>query len=106
MMRGAPILHWTMFDVPSSVTTLAPAMKDPPAGAKYGANMRGTAQPYTGPHTPVGPKHRYHFQVFALDAPLGLDAGATLENLVAGMKGHVLASGEVVGLGQAPPPAP
>src|SRR6185437_14480445 len=26
MRNGAPILHWTMFDIPASVTTLEPAM--------------------------------------------------------------------------------
>jgi para-nitrobenzyl esterase len=102
MARGAPILHWTMVNIPASITKLDAAMTAPPAGAQYGPNIRGAAQPYMGPHTPAGPKHRYHFQIFALDAAIPGDAIATYPALTDAMKGHVLASGEVVGLGQAP----
>jgi para-nitrobenzyl esterase len=100
--RGAPILHWTMINIPSGVTKLDAAMSTPPAGAQYGPNIRGAGQPYTGPHTPAGPKHRYHFQIFALDAPIPADSAAGYASLTNAMKGHVLASGELIGLGQAP----
>jgi para-nitrobenzyl esterase len=56
-----------------------------------------------GPHTPPGPKHRYHLQVFALDTTIPDAALADYASLTAAMNGHVLASGEVIGLGQAPP---
>ena len=105
MHDGAPIFHWSMVNIPSSVTSLAPGMKAPPEGAKYGPNIRGTDQPYMGPHTPAGPKHRYHFQVFALDRTLPDDALANYASLTSAMKGHVLASGEVIGLGQVAPGA-
>ncbi len=105
MMRGAPILHWTMFNVPANVTRLLPGMTAPPAGAVNGPNMRGPSSPYTGPRTPAGPKHRYHLQVFALDTQLSADAITTFDGLTAAMKDHVLASGEVVGLGQFMPPS-
>ena len=104
MRAGAPILHWTMANIPSTVTKLDPAMAAPPAGAQYGPNARGANQPYMGPRTPPGPKHRYHLQVFALDTTLPADATATYAAMTAAMKDHVLASGEVVGLGQALPP--
>lgn len=106
MRNNAPILHWTMANVPSAVTKLEAAMSAPPAGAAYGPNVRGASQPYTGPRTPAGPKHRYHLQIFALDTSVPAEALATYESLTGAMKGHVLASGELVGLGQAPPPAP
>jgi para-nitrobenzyl esterase len=105
MVRGAPILHWTMANVPASVTKLDPAMAAPPAGASYGPNIRGASQAYMGPKTPAGPKHRYHFQIFALDTTLGADALASYASMTEAMKGHVLASGEVIGLGQVAPPA-
>jgi para-nitrobenzyl esterase len=104
MVSGAPILHWTMLNIPPTVTRLDAAMTAPPAGAQYGPNIRGANQPYMGPHTPAGPKHRYHLQIFAVDAPITADASATYATLIAAMKGHVLASGELIGLGQAPPP--
>jgi para-nitrobenzyl esterase len=104
MIRNAPILHWTMFNIAG--TKLDAAMSAPPGGSTYGPNMRGANQAYMGPRTPAGPKHRYHLQVFALDTTLPADAGATYESLTAAMKDHVLASGEIIGLGSVDPNAP
>ena len=98
-----PNLHWTMFNIPMSVTKLDAGMKAPPAGASNGPNMRGSKQAYLGPHTPPGPKHHYHIQLFALDTALGPDAGGSYAALTEAMKGHVLAEGELVGLAQADP---
>ncbi|MEO6865924.1 MAG: YbhB/YbcL family Raf kinase inhibitor-like protein [Gemmatimonadaceae bacterium] len=107
MSHGAPIFHWSMLNISASVTQLPAAMTAPPAGAEYGPNIRGAAQSYMGPHTPPGPRHRYHFQVFALDAPVADPAPANYAALADALKGHVLASGEIVGLGRAPDsPAP
>jgi para-nitrobenzyl esterase len=103
MRAEMPILHWTMVNIPATLTKLEPGMTDPPSGAQYGPNIRGPNHAYMGPRTPAGPKHRYHFQVFALDTTLSDDARATYDALVAAMKGHVLASGEVIGLGQIAP---
>lgn len=108
--NGQPILHWTMYNVPATVTKLDAGMSAPPAGASYGPNIRAAAQAYMGPRTPPGPKHRYHLQVFALDTVLTAAPAMTYDALTAAMKDHVLASGQVIGLGQvdpnAPPPAP
>ncbi|MEP6493911.1 MAG: YbhB/YbcL family Raf kinase inhibitor-like protein [bacterium] len=103
MSRGAPILHWTMINIPANVTKLDAAMSAPPAGAEYGPNIRGAAQAYMGPRTPAGPKHRYHFQIFALDISIPADAAANYAGLTGAMKDHVLASGELVALGQVAP---
>lgn len=102
MRNGAPILHWTMVDIPSTTTKLPPGMTDAPAGAMHGPNIRGAMQPYMGPRTPAGPKHRYHLQVFALDTTVGSASMQGFDAMLTAMKGHVLASGEVVGLGSAP----
>jgi para-nitrobenzyl esterase len=101
--NGAPIFHWSLLNIPASVTKLDAAMAAPPAGAEYGPNIRGAAQAYMGPHTPAGPKHRYHLQLFALDTAVPQDAMASYDALTTAMKGHVLACGELIGLGQAPP---
>ncbi|MBS1818763.1 MAG: YbhB/YbcL family Raf kinase inhibitor-like protein [Acidobacteria bacterium] len=101
---GNAILHWTMFNITG--TKLDAGMSAPPAGANQGPNIRGANQPYMGPRTPAGPKHRYHIQVFALDTTLPTDAGASYTALTAAMKDHVLASGELIGLGQVDPNAP
>ncbi len=97
---GKPILHWTAFNIPA--TKLDSAMTSAPGGVVYGPNIKGTAQAYAGPRTPPGPKHRYHFQVFALNTTLSADAGKSYDSLIAAMKDFVIAKGEVVGLGSAP----
>jgi Raf kinase inhibitor-like YbhB/YbcL family protein len=101
------VLHWTMINIPAMVTSLPAAMQPDanPAGSAYGPNYKGQAQPYLGPRTPPGPKHHYRIQIFALDTMLTLSAEASYAELIERMKGHVLASGEVVGLGQADPAA-
>jgi para-nitrobenzyl esterase len=110
--RGAPFLHWTLYNIPTTVRKLDPGMAPTanPAGSSYGPNYQGANRPYLGPRTPPGPKHRYHMQVFALDTTIPADPAITYDALAAAMKDHVLASGEVIGLGQAdpnaPPPAP
>jgi Raf kinase inhibitor-like YbhB/YbcL family protein len=103
VVRGAPILHWSVVNIPASVTSLKVGMKpeEKPVGAIYGPNYKGAAQPYLGPRTPPGPKHRYHVQVLALDTLLPADfAPKSYDELIAPLKGHVLASGSVMGLGQ------
>jgi para-nitrobenzyl esterase len=100
------ILHWTLFNIPAHSTKLDAGMTAPPAGAMYGPNIRGPNHAYMGPRTPPGPKHRYHLQVFALDEILQGDPTLSWAAMKAAMAGHVLASGQVVGLGQADPTAP
>jgi para-nitrobenzyl esterase len=104
VIRGTAILHWTMFNITG--TSLDAGMTTPPAGATFGPNIRGANQAYMGPRTPAGPKHRYHLQVFALDNMLAPEAGGNLDALLAAMKDHVLASGELIGLGVVDPNAP
>jgi para-nitrobenzyl esterase len=112
LLRGAPILHWTLFNIPASVTKLDVGMAPSgnPTGSSYGPNYLGAAKPYTGPRTPPGPGDNYHFEIFAIDTTIP-DAGASdYAAITKAMEGHVLASGEVVGHGvadtNAPPPAP
>jgi Raf kinase inhibitor-like YbhB/YbcL family protein len=106
--QGAPILHWTLYNIPASVTKLAPGMQPTgnPGGSSYGPNYQGNAKPYLGPRTPAGPKHHYHLQILALDTVLQADSGITYDGLTSQLKGHVLATGEVLGLGQVDPTAP
>ena len=101
---GHYVLHWTLFNIPGGQTSLPVGMTTAPAGATYGPSYLGAAKPYVGPKTPAGHRDHYHFQIFALDTVLPSDAAATgFKGLSDAMKVHVLASGELVGIGQAPP---
>jgi Raf kinase inhibitor-like YbhB/YbcL family protein len=97
--RHDPIVHWVVYNIPSNKQDLSQAI--PPNGTlddgtMQGKNVRGTAG-YVGPKPPAGQSHPYHFEVFALNAPLHLDpANADRNAIVAAMRNHVLAEGELV----------
>jgi Raf kinase inhibitor-like YbhB/YbcL family protein len=96
---AAPFVHWLVWNIPARVTHLADGAPLP-APAVQGRNGNG-ATGYHGPHPPTG-THHYHLEVFALDRPLGLAAGASRDELAAALRGHVVAAGQVVGLYSAP----
>ncbi len=73
--------HWTVADLPTSVTSLAENAGESDATLPAGFHMAGDggAYSYYGPYPPEGDRpHRYYFAVHALDVDtLGLDAEAT-----------------------------
>jgi Raf kinase inhibitor-like YbhB/YbcL family protein len=66
-----------------------------PNGAKQGVNDFGRIG-YGGP-CPPGGTHRYFFKIYALDAEIGLEAGANKRQLLKAMEGHILEQGQLVG---------
>lgn len=102
-----PFVHWLAWNIPSDVHALpgdirADAASEKPAGMREGRNDHGGTG-WFGPRPPAGDRaHRYHFQVLALDAMLDLDEGATRDELLATVDGHVLAKGELVATSRAP----
>jgi Raf kinase inhibitor-like YbhB/YbcL family protein len=107
--RPDPTVHWIVYDIPASAKSLPTgiskdvAIKDP-AGAINGREDSSTfhgkpnGEPgYRGPNPPQGAVHPYYFEVFALDTKLGLNPETAMrKQVVEAMKGHVLASGELV----------
>ena len=68
-----------------------------PAGAVQGVNSFGNLG-YGGPMPPPGHgTHHYHFKVYALDKPVSLPPGVDKKTLLAEIRDHVLAQGELVG---------
>ena len=90
--------HWVLYDLPAMTTALdehVPPQASLPNGAKQGTNdFRAIG--YGGPCPPSG-VHRYFFRLYALDARLGLPSGATKEQLLEVMAGHILAHAELMG---------
>jgi Raf kinase inhibitor-like YbhB/YbcL family protein len=91
--------HWVLFNLPADRHDLPPAIptdREVLGGTRQGANSFGDVG-YGGPSPPKGKPHRYFFHVYALDRKLDLEAGAKRSDLDAAMKGHILASGKVMG---------
>jgi len=108
--RGAPITHWVAFNIPASVTSLPGGLPPQgsgavPAGMLFANNIRGQAA-YMGPGTPPKSTHHYHLQVLAIDTTLDLMAGASRADVAKAIDGHVVGTGEVVGLFTGPDTAP
>ncbi len=92
-------VHWVLYNLPASESGLPEAVPATPSaagGALQGTNSWGKIG-YGGPCPPPGKPHHYHFKVYALDGALPMEAGATKDQLLEHMKGHVLAQGELVG---------
>ncbi len=90
--------HWVLYNVPADVHSLSEGVSTDatlPDGSMNGVNSARKSG-YTGPCPPSG-THHYHFELYALDAPLSLKPGATKDQLATAMQGHILAQTEMVG---------
>lgn len=91
-------VHWVVFNLPAENAGLpeeAGSGTGLPAGAVSGRNDWKRSG-YGGPCPPIG-RHRYFHKLYALDRTLALDAQATKAEIEAAMRGHVLATAELVG---------
>lgn len=92
-------VHWVLYDIPADTSELperVPRQEQLSSGARQGRNDFG-AIGYNGPCPPPGKPHRYFFKLYALDAKLGLKAGATKAELERTMKTHILAQAQLIG---------
>ncbi len=99
-----PWVHWVIYGISPETTGLPEGVAqverpDTVAGAMQGKNSwpkdnlgyRGPAPP------PAHGVHRYYFKLYALDTALTLQPGLTKDELLAAMKGHVLAEVQLMG---------
>lgn len=86
--------HWVVYNIPPDTRGL-PEKGPLPDGAIEGLNDWKKSG-WGGPSPPVG-RHRYFFRLFALDVHLSRLGRPTKANLEQEMKGHVLATAELVG---------
>lgn len=96
--RATPFVHWLVYGIPGEARSLDSNLGD----FREGLNDQGEAG-----FAPAAPqrgngRHRYYFQLFALDQELNLPPGTTYDRLLAAMKGHVIARGELMGLYERP----
>ncbi len=91
-------VHWLLYGLPSSTTVLQEdrAREGEIDGARQGINDFQRVG-YGGPCPPPGKTHRYVFTLYALDAPMKLDAGIDSHKLRKAMRGHVLGQAELTG---------
>jgi Raf kinase inhibitor-like YbhB/YbcL family protein len=91
-------VHWVMFDIPGTITGLPENVSREEEINGLGRNGKNSWPQvgYDGP-CPPGGTHRYYFKLYALDAMLNLKPGATKEELLKAMKGHVLAEAQAMG---------
>ena len=80
-------IHWTVWGLAPQKGKLMEGETPP----RTGKNAQGNSE-WLLPDPPIGEEHRYVFQLFALDLPLTLMPGATHEELVRNLDGHVTAA--------------
>ena len=90
---GGVFTHWLVWSINPQTTRWAE--NSVPAGALQGTN--DFSKKGYGPPCPPSGTHRYIFKIFALDRPLELKAGARRADVKGGMRGHILAQGELIG---------
>jgi len=94
-------VHWVLYDLPAATTQLTENVEKSDAPASLGGARQGRNDfrriGYGGPCPPPGPAHRYFFKLYALDAPLKLQGGATKRDVEAAMQGHVLGTAQLMG---------
>jgi hypothetical protein len=92
---GGTFTHWLLYSLDASETALAEGVPEggtvagPPA-LRQGTNDFGTVG-YGGPCPPGGETHRYVFRLLALDEPVTLQGGASRDDLLGAIEGHVVA---------------
>jgi Raf kinase inhibitor-like YbhB/YbcL family protein len=92
-------VHWVLYDLPADTTGLeegVPTKETLQNGASQGRNDFGKIG-YGGPCPPPGPAHHYHFKLYALADQIRLKPGATKQQVLDAMKGHILGQAELVG---------
>jgi Raf kinase inhibitor-like YbhB/YbcL family protein len=91
--------HWVLFNIPGNVDHLdehVPQTARLANGAVQGSNDFGSLG-YGAPCPPKGNAHHYRFTLYALDEPLNLPPGASKQQVLTAMQGHILHQAQLVG---------
>ena len=97
---GGTWVHWVVYNIPAATRSL-PVHVSTADKLENGAIQGITSFRkigYGGPCPPVGHgPHRYYFKLYALDTRLELEPGASKEDLLKAMDGHILDQSELMG---------
>ena len=91
--------HWVLFNLSGDAQGLAEGLPEAERlenGAVQGRNDFGRIG-YAGPCPPSGSPHRYRFLLYALDASLDLEPGASKKQVLDSIRDHVLGQAQLVG---------
>ena len=103
---GGPFVHWLLYNVPGSATSVPEAAQAQTphfaSGGLQGWNSGARLGYYTICPSATPAVHRYRFTLVALDAPLALLPGASHAQLTAAMRGHILGQAQMTVLDLAP----
>jgi Raf kinase inhibitor-like YbhB/YbcL family protein len=87
--------HWVLFNIPVDTATI---------GEGDAPGLRGASGTGKGEYVPPCPppqyepsEHRYVFALYALDTELSLPEGASKQEVLDGMEGHIIAETKLVG---------
>lgn len=85
-------VHWVKFNIPPTTVSIDEGVEP------LGVSGLGTARnlKYHGP-CPPDREHRYFFKLYALDVELNLVEGASRDEVLTAMQGHVLETAELMG---------
>jgi Raf kinase inhibitor-like YbhB/YbcL family protein len=94
---GGGFIHWIAWNIELVKFIPENIPKTPeisfPVKAVQGKNSFGKIG-YWGPCPPRGQTHRYFFKVYGIDSMLTLSPGATKDQMVKAMEGHIVQYGE------------
>jgi len=85
-------VHWVVYNIDPKTTHIPEAV---PSLGTLGQNTGGMNR-YMGP-CPPDREHRYFFKIYALDTHLELKEGATKQEVLEAMEGHILDQTELMG---------
>jgi Raf kinase inhibitor-like YbhB/YbcL family protein len=92
--------HWVLYNLPRDVDGLPDSISNDETlanGARQATNSFGNIG-YGGPCPPPGHgSHRYFFRIYALDNELSLNKGATGDDLLNAIEGHIIDEGQLMG---------
>lgn len=91
---GKTWVHWVVFNIPPETEEIDEDTV--PDDAILGRTDFGNKS-YGGPCPPSG-THRYFFKLYALDAMLDLDSGASKQEVLDAMNGRIIEKAELVGI--------